>query len=136
MKNILLIILYITVIVFTPVTSFCFWGKKDTLHDTLVKTANNMNKKLPLMVDKETEAVNVHVDKHDLIFRYKLINYDKSESDLDQMKYIISTDTKNALCSTPETNKLLNQGVGEKFMYYDRNNIYLFMFYINKNDCK
>jgi len=105
------------------------WGSRENL----TTAANDLNKNLPMMVDKITEAFVVTPRDHELEFSYRVVTLQASEIDLNTNG--VKSDRINYTCSTPTIRPLIDRGISMRYSYYDKNRIFIFSTLVNKSDC-
>jgi len=105
------------------------WGSSENL----TAAANDLNKNLPMMVDKITEAFVVTPRDHELEFSYRVVTLQASEIDINTNG--IKSDRINYTCSTPTIRPLIDRGISIRYSYYDKNRQYIFSTLVKKSDC-
>jgi hypothetical protein len=101
----------------------------------LIKTSQQINKQLPMMVDSETRLDTTICTGKNVAYKYTMINL--SEKDLDINAFIkeIKPMLLKNQCSNENMVKMLKIGVQYSYMYQDRNGTLVTAININKNDC-
>jgi hypothetical protein len=100
--------------------------------------ASELNKSLPMMVDRETELMHVNPGEPGVIvYHYRLLNLDawkESPRDLvDRLRPEIVT----RVCTTPSTGDgLLRRGVRMRFAYVDRYRYQIAAFDVSSDNCR
>jgi len=98
--------------------------------------ANMMNRGLPVMVDNETRLDSVLVQQKDLYFNYTLVNWIKTEIDLDRLNSTMRERIKTNACETSDTRSLLEEGRSLFYVYKDKESTPVTEFMVILNDCK
>ena len=99
-----------------------FKGWEDPRSDAhLSKVAAELNRSVPVMIDKETELLPSEGVQGMFIYNYRLVSY--SAAQIDAKKF--ATGAKQRLiqgaCNTPETrDDFLKKGVILRYSYYDK----------------
>jgi hypothetical protein len=89
--------------------------------ESLNRLAAEINRAVPVMIDKETELLTAAVAEGMLIYKYRLVSY--SVSQLDAAKFAAGAKERvsQSACSRPETrDDLLKQGVTLRYSYFDK----------------
>ena len=124
-----------TVVIINIITfSVNIWLGSDT--DYMVGLeADMMNKGLPVMVDNETRLDSVKIQKKDLYFNYTLVNWIKSDIDLEQLNSTMREKIKMNACETSDTRSLLEEGRSLFYVYKDKESTPVAEFMVILNDC-
>lgn len=102
----------------------------------LNRVASEVNKGLPMMVDKETELTNVGALPGILVYHYRLVSVTSSEVIPEQLVDQLRPSAATRACTTPETREgLLNRGVAMRFSYSDTNGAYITAFDVTSGSC-
>lgn len=102
----------------------------------LSKIAAEINRSVPLMIDKETELTIVEGHEGMLIYKYRLVPY--SVRQLDHQKFAAGAKQKVAqgACSAPETREdFLKQGVTLRYSYFDKDKQHIATVDVTPADC-
>lgn len=113
----------------TSISKASDWGSIDNL----TAAANDLNKNLPMMVDKITEAFVVTPRDHELEFSYRIITLQTSEIDINTNG--VKSDRINYTCSNPTIRPLIDRGISIRYSYYDKNRRFIFSTLVKKSDC-
>src|SRR5713226_4993435 len=99
-----------------------FRGQEDPRSaEHLSKVAAELNRSVPVMIDKETELLPVVGAPGMLIYNYRLVSY--SVAQLDHEKFAAGAKQRvvQGACNAPETrDDFLKQGVTLRYSYYDK----------------
>jgi hypothetical protein len=104
--------------------------------ESLNKLAAEINRAVPVMIDKETELLTAAGVEGTLIYNYRLVSY--SISQLDAAKFAAGAKERVAqgACSRPETrDDLLKQGVTLRYAYFDKEKQHIATIDITPADC-
>jgi len=108
------------------------------LETELSKVAVEMNKKLPMMVDKITRLDKVIVNKNRVTYEYTIVSYSKSDfaGKMDTLFNGLKVNVRNSVCTNKSTKFLLSMGAILHYSYNDKNGAYLSSFTISNSDCR
>jgi hypothetical protein len=86
--------------------------------DVLVKVSAQMNKKLPMFVDKDTrlDSVSAVPGRH-FIYHYTLVTFNSSDVTADKFHNVIRPRLKSRLCESAEMQNFLRNGVSISYLY-------------------
>ena len=102
--------------------------------ESLIQASADMNKTLPKMVDSVTQLTTTNASGQELIYSYKLLTDNSiSQNDLDNS---LKSNITNGACSTAETKKLLDMGVGLIYSYSDSNGKYIGKIPVYLSNCE
>ncbi len=101
----------------------------------LLQVASEINKDLPIMVDRETMLSNVSTDNNTLVYNYVLVNYSSVEINPNVFIPTMGRALNNYVCSNPYTQKLLNSGVSLHYFYTSKDHIFIGEVRISSSDC-
>ena len=102
----------------------------------LNQIAAEINRSVPVMIDKETELTGVEGHEGMLIYKYRLVPY--SVRQLDHQKFAAGAKQKIAqgACNAPETrDDFLKQGVTLRYSYFDKNKQHIATVDVTPADC-
>ena len=102
----------------------------------LSRIAAEINRSVPVMIDKETELTSVEGHEGMLIYNYRLVPY--SVRQLDHQKFAAGAKQKVAqgACNAPETREdFLKQGVTLRYSYFDKNKQHIATVDVTPTDC-
>jgi hypothetical protein len=87
----------------------------------LKKIAAEINRSVPVMIDKETELMPAEVAPAVLIYNYRLVSYSASQIDPARIAAGAKQRVTQAACNQPETrDDFLKKGVTLRYAYYDK----------------
>ena len=104
--------------------------------DYLKKVAAEINRSVPVMIDKETELMPVDGEPGMLIYNYRLVSY--SASQIDPAKFVARAKQRVAqgACNQPETrDDFLKKGVTLRYAYYDKDKHPIATVDVTPSDC-
>lgn len=103
---------------------------------TLNRLASQLNKNLPMAVDKETELMNVVGLKSTLVYNYRLVNYSASEIDREAVIAHLKPSLVTAACSAPQTrDAFLKEGIVLRYTYFSKDRTYIATIDVAPADC-
>jgi hypothetical protein len=103
---------------------------------SLNKLAVQINRAVPVMIDKETELLAAAGTEGMLTYNYRLVSY--SVSQLDAAKFAAGAKERvtQGACNRPETrDDLLKQGVSLRYAYFDKDKRHIATIDITPADC-
>lgn len=107
--------------------------------EVLAKTADRLNKMLPMMVDSGTQLVNTIAMPNTFVYQYRLVGIsfgDIPASKLADVERIQRRQVTNLACTTPEIrDNLLNKGVTMRYQYADSDGQQFMRIDIKSSDC-
>jgi len=121
-----------------------FWGVPEMFQEKLdprsaerlSKVAAELNRSVPVMIDKETELTVVEGHEAMLIYKYRLVPY--SVSQMDHQKFAAGAKQRVAqgACNAPETREdFLKQGVTLRYSYFDKDKQHIATVDVAPADC-
>jgi hypothetical protein len=102
----------------------------------LNKIASELNKSLPMMVDRDTKLKTTVGINGSIKYIYDLVNYSKADFDTAAAKSAVQPMVTKAGCSNPDSRRLLNSNVNMEYIYSDYQSQYLFSFVVSKKICE
>lgn len=114
-----------------------FYSKSVSLEEKFVFMANELNKKAPIFVDKDTrfDNVNALLDKT-VQFNYTLINYLKKDININQLKINLRLPILNNIKTNPDLKLFTDNKVTMEYVYRDKVGVFLFKLQFKHNDYK
>lgn len=102
----------------------------------LKKTAAEINRSVPVMIDKETELMPVEGEPGVLIYNYRLVSYSASQIDAAKFAARAKQRVAQGACNQPETrDDFLKKGVTLRYAYYDRDKRHIATVDVTLADC-
>ena len=102
----------------------------------LSRIAAEINRSVPVMIDKETELMPVAGAPGMLIYNYRLVSY--SVTKLDHQKFAAGAKQKvtQGACGRPETrDEFLKKGVTLRYSYFDKDKQHIATIDVTPADC-
>lgn len=100
---------------------------------TVAKVVAEVGKTLPRRIDDETELFRVSSDGAVLVYSYRLLNMAGSEVDPETLTPALI----QRVCGEPKTrDDILKQGIGFRYVYYDKNGAIVVTVPVSINDCR
>jgi hypothetical protein len=91
-----------------------------------MKTASELNKSCPIMIDKETRLDNaIALPKKVFQYSYTLINIDRNLIDTVQLKEILEPQITNTVSTHPDMKMFRDKKITLKYYYKDMEGNYL-----------
>ena len=115
------------------------WFKKEIdprSQERLKELAAELNRFVPVMIDKETELTSVEGHEGMLIYKYRLVPY--SVAQLDHAKFAASARQRvnRGACNQAETrDDFLKHGVTLRYSYFDKNGQHIATVDVTPADC-
>jgi hypothetical protein len=103
------------------------------INAVLEQATNEISKKLPRNIDKET--VLFAVEAGDLHLKYYMQVPNISAEQLKPVMQALRINAKNLICTTPNTRTMVNFGVVAEFAYYDNTSAYIGGYSVSVKDC-
>lgn len=108
-----------------------------TYDEQLMKTASDLNKSCPIMVDKETRFDNaIALPDKTFQYYYTLINYTIDELDIEGLNTFLKKSLINTLKSNPDMENFRKNNVNVNYLYKDKNGIFITKISILPNEYK
>ena len=94
-----------------------------------------------MMVDRETELMNVFGGGSILTYNYRLVNLETDDFDKTELQAgileLFKPDIVRQTCTTPETREgLLDRGIEMRYVYYDQHREYLSDITVTVQTCR
>ena len=103
----------------------------------MMEVSSELNKVLPMMVDKDTQAFSTSIVNGDTLqYNYKFVNLRKDEVDT---SFLISEATKNHtnfVCSSPDMKFLIKNNISVNYAYYGKNHNHITTIFVDTSQCK
>ncbi len=89
-----------------------------TVDEALVSVSSQINKNMPVLVDKETRLDRVSAEPgQQFIYHYTLLSISKKDISSDEFYKLIKPQLKSRLCGSTEMQKFLKSGVTVSYLY-------------------
>jgi hypothetical protein len=103
----------------------------------LNKVANDINKSLPMHVDKDTELLATVGLDGVFVYSYRLVNHSEAEIDRSRFSTEIRSQLLNSVCTAPPTrDRFLKNGVTLRYMYADKDHRHIATIDVRPVDCR
>lgn len=102
----------------------------------LNKVAAELNRSVPMMIDKETELLPATGAPAMLIYHYRLVGYAASQVDYKKFAAGAKVKITQGACSRPETrDEFLKKGVTLRYSYFDKDKQHIATIDVTPADC-
>jgi hypothetical protein len=102
----------------------------------LDKIAADINRSVPVMIDKETELMPAAGAPGMLIYNYRLVNYSVAQVDYSKFSAGAKERIKWGVCNRPETrDDFLKKGVTLRYSYFDKDKRHIATVDVTPKDC-
>ncbi len=102
----------------------------------LKKVAGEINRSVPIMIDRETELMPAEAAPGVLIYNYRLVSYSASQIDPVKIAAGAKQRVTQAACNQPETrDDFLKNGVTLRYAYYDKDKLPIATVDVTPADC-
>ena len=116
--------------------------KKDPLardprsEESLRKLAAEINRSVPVMIDKETELLPAVGAQAMLIYNYRLVSYSVAQLDAEKFATGAKQRVAQGACNKPQTrDDLLKNGVTLRYSYFDKDKQHIATIDVTPADC-
>jgi len=140
-RNLVKPIVWIMVGVFTAST--VWWAVSDYFAKAdprsarhLREVADQINRSMPVMIDKETELMPSAGYDGMLVYNYRLVSYSASQIDPRKFAAGVKEKVTQSACNRPETrDDFLKNGVTLRYSYFDKDNQHIATVDVTPADC-
>jgi hypothetical protein len=113
-----------------------FQRENPSSEESLNRLAAEINRAVPVMIDKETELLGSAGAEGMLIYNYRLVSYSISQLDAARFAAGAKERVSQGACSRPETrDDLLKQGVTLRYSYFDKDRQHIATIDVLPADC-
>lgn len=98
-------------------------NKIDNIQKVIRETAEAVNQKTPITVDKDTRLDSVAALTRNLVYYYTITTSNKSDLDMNFVNNQFSNSVKNKACTTPELEIFFKNGASVSYVYNDKSGI-------------
>lgn len=103
---------------------------------TLSRVAAELNRSVPVLIDKETELLSTTGAEAMLIYNYRLVRYSLSQLDPNQFTTRIKPGLTRNACNRAETREeFLNKGITLRYVYFDKDKQHIATIDVTSADC-
>jgi hypothetical protein len=111
-------------------------GENPSSVASLNRLAAEINRGVPLMIDKETELLGAAGTEGMLIYNYRLVSYSVAQLDAARFAAGAKERVSQGACSRPETrDDLLKPGVTLRYSYFDKDKQHIATIDVLPADC-
>ncbi len=112
-----------------------YFNRSPSIDQALMATTSQINKGLPMMVDKETRLENTMVlpDKT-IVYRYTLVNTNAADVKKDELTASLRPLVLNSYKTDPDMKSFRENGVTMRYQYSDKNGMAITEFAVNPKD--
>ena len=104
--------------------------------ERLSKIAAELNRSVPVMIDKETELTVVEGHEAMLIYKYRLVPYSVRQLNHERFAAGARDRVVQGACSRPETSEdFLKKGVTLRYSYFDKDKQHIATIDVTPKDC-
>ena len=104
--------------------------------ESLHRLAAEINRRVPVMIDKETELLPAVGAEGLLTYNYRLVSYSVAQFDATRFAVGAKERVTQGACNRPETrDDLLKNGVTLRYSYYDKDKQHIATIDISSADC-
>jgi hypothetical protein len=104
--------------------------------ESLRRVAAELNRSVPVMIDKETELLTAEGAEEMLIYEYRLVGYSLSQFDPSQFATKIKPGVTRNACHRAETREeFLNRGITLRYAYFDKDKQHIATIDVLPSDC-
>src|SRR5918992_2991010 len=104
--------------------------------DHLSREADQLNRSLPTMIDKETELTIAEAAHAMFIYKYRLVNVSLGKVDHAKFSVAAKTQLVQTACNRPETrNDFRTKDVTMRFSYFDKDKQHIATIDVTPADC-
>ena len=105
--------------------------------DSLNRLAAEINRRAPVMIDKETELLPAVGSEGLLTYNYRLVSYSVTQFDVTRFAVGAKERVTQGACNRSETrDDLLKNGVTLRYSYYDKDKQHIATIDISSADCR
>jgi hypothetical protein len=102
----------------------------------LSREAAQLNRSLPVLIDKETELTVTEAAPRMFIYKYRLVNISAEKADHVKFSAAAKPQLVQNSCNRPETrNDFLSKGITMRFSYFDKDKQHIATIDVTPADC-
>jgi hypothetical protein len=111
-------------------------GKKNiAINEALLETANQINSKLPLMIDSETQLNTTIGINKTFRYNYTLVNHPASDLSADILEHNLKQKITNSVCTSKEMEIFMKNGVTIEYAYFGNDGKQISVISISPSNC-
>jgi hypothetical protein len=104
--------------------------------ERLSREAAQLNRSLPVLIDKETELTITEAAHAMFIYKYRLVNVSVDQADHAKFTAAAKPQLVQNSCNRPETrNDFLSKGITMRFSYFDKDKRHIATIDVTPADC-
>ena len=112
-----------------------YFNRAPDIDQTLMATASQINKGLPMMVDKETRLDNtMALPNKTIVYRYTLVNMNAADVKKDELLAAVRPQILNNYKTDPDMKSFRENGVTMQYQYSDKNGTMITGFDVSPKD--
>ena len=132
------------IVVALIVASVLWWGLPRSYQkhenprslESLSRVAAELNRSVPVLIDKETELLSTTGAEAMLIYNYRLVRYSLSQLDPNQFTTRIKPGLTRNACNRAETREeFLNKRITLRYVYFDKDKQHIATIDVTSEDC-
>ncbi|HET8563698.1 MAG TPA: hypothetical protein VFM35_07505 [Candidatus Binatia bacterium] len=113
-----------------------FAGENRRSQKFLSNVAAEINRSLPVMIDRETELLLTAGAEGVLIYNYRLVNFSAAQLDPKKFATAAKQQVTQGACATAETREgYLKKGITLRYSYYDKEKQHIATVDVRPSDC-
>ena len=102
----------------------------------LIEISSEVNKLLPMTIDKDTQAFATSIVNGDTLqYHYKLVNLRKEEVDSSFLNAEATKNHTNFVCSSPDMKFLIKNNISVNYAYYGKNQKHITTIFVDTKKC-
>lgn len=102
----------------TTVDSYYAGKREGVINEVLLKAADKLNSKLPMMVDANTRLDSTIGLNERFRYNYTLVNYSSAQISSSQIHNVLGQKLVNNVCTNKEMQAFVNNGVTVSYAYF------------------
>lgn len=119
----------------TSVDNYYAGKKQGTINEVLLKTANELNAKLPIMVDANTRLDSTIGLNEQFRYNYTLVNYSSSQVSGSQIESAMGQKLVNNVCTSKEMQVFVKNGVTVSYAYFGNDGKQIAVISVTPSQC-
>jgi hypothetical protein len=135
-KNIIVsIVAALSAVIAFNAVKHLFPSKSSSLDTTLMQASSEINKGLPVMLDKETRLdTTTALPGKSLLYKYTLVNFTAKDVSKDDLITKVKPISVNVYKTSDTMKTFRNKGVTMVYQYYDKNGVFIGDFTVGPGD--
>jgi hypothetical protein len=121
---------------FPLISGYRYFTEDPRSKEYLTKVAAEINRSVPVMIDKETELLPAEGADGMLIYNYRLVGHSVAQLDANRFAAGAKERISQSACSRPETrDDFLKRGVTLRYSYFDKDKRHIASVDVAPSDC-